>query len=260
MRGISAHLGYLFNEVPLEQRFHAAKRAGFQAVEHPSLYGLPPSRVKDLLAEVGLPLVQTGFPSGDIARGEKGFAALPGQVDRFGESLARGLAYAAGIDVPAVHAMAGVKPAGADVGSMWATYVANMREAADALAAQNRLLLIEPISQGSIADYFVEDPLDAVRAIEEIGRDNVRILFDVFHATNIGADPFDFIRRHAGLIYHVHIADHPGRHEPGTGTIDFATLRRTLDEVGYDGFIGCEYAPLGRTEDGLGWMEAFARP
>jgi hydroxypyruvate isomerase len=257
VKGLSAHLGYLFTELPLEERFGAAKRAGFAAVEHPALYALPPARVRELLAETGLPLVQTGFPSGEISRGEKGFAALPDQVDRFRESLALGLDYAEAIGVPAVHAMAGVKPAGADLSRMWDTYIGNMREAADALGAQGRLLLIEPISQGSIAEYFIEDPEDAVRAMAEIGRDNVRLLFDVFHATSIGADPLAFIRRHASLIYHVHIADHPGRHEPGSGTIDFGALRQTLDEVGYDGFIGCEYAPAGRTDEGLGWMTSF---
>lgn len=258
MKGFSAHLGYLFNELPLEERFRAAQRAGFRAVEHPALYALSPTRVLELLNEIGLPLVQTGFPSGDIARGEKGFAALPDQLERFRESIRVGLDYAVAVGVPAIHAMAGVKPAGADLGWMWDTYVTNMRFAADAVAEHGKILLIEPISSGSIADYFIEDPLDAVRAIEEIGRDNVRLLYDVFHATNIGADPLAFIRGHAELIHHVHIADHPGRHEPGTGTIDFDAVYRTLDEAGYRGFVGCEYAPAGRTEAGLGWLHAHA--
>lgn len=258
MKGFSAHLGYLFNEVPLEERFHCARRAGFRAVEHPALYALPPIRVLELLNEIGLPLVQTGFPSGDIARGEKGFAALPDQLDRFRESIRAGLDYAVAVGVPAIHAMAGVKPAGPDPRRMWDTYITNMRYAAEATAEHGKILLIEPISSGSIADYFIEDPLDAVRALEEIGRDNVRLLYDVFHATNIGSDPLAFIRSHAELIYHIHIADHPGRHEPGTGGIDFEAVYRTLEEVGYCGFVGCEYAPAGRTEAGLGWMDAHA--
>lgn len=256
MKGFSAHLGYLFNEMPLEERFAAAKRTGFRAVEHPALYSLPPARIVELLGEIGLPLVQTGFPSGDIARGEKGFAALPDQQERFRDSIRVGLDYADAVGVPAVHAMAGVKPAGADLARMWDTYVVNMRYAADQLADRGKILLIEPISSGSIADYFIEQSDDAIRAIGEIGRDNVRLLYDVFHATSIGTDPLAFIRAHAGLIYHVHIADHPGRHEPGSGTIDFEAVYRVLDEVSYDGFVGCEYAPAGRTQDGLGWMTA----
>lgn len=257
MKGFSAHIGYLFNEVPLERRFAAARDAGFSMVEHPSLYALPAARVRQLLAECGLGLVQSSFPAGDIARGEKGFAALPDQIERFRASLAGSLGYAVEAGIPALHCMAGVRPAGADPRQMWDTYIANMRAAASAAAEHGILLLIEPISSGSIADYFIEDPMDAVRAIAEIGAPNVRLLYDVFHATMIGSDPFAFIRGHAGLIYHIHIADHPGRHEPGTGTIDFQRLYRTLEDVGYDGFIGCEYVPRGDTVQGLGWMNGF---
>lgn len=257
MKGFSAHIGYLFNEVPLDRRFAAARDAGFRMVEHPSLYSLPAARVRQLLAECGLGLVQSSFPAGDIARGEKGFAALPDQIERFRASLAGSVDYAVEAGIPALHCMAGVRPADADPRQMWDTYIANMRAAAGAAAEHGILLLIEPISSGSIADYFIEDPMDAVRAIAEIGAPNVRLLYDVFHATMIGSDPFAFIRDHAELIYHIHIADHPGRHEPGTGTIDFQRLHGTLEDVGYDGFIGCEYVPRGDTVEGLGWMNGI---
>lgn len=254
MKGFSAHIGYLFNEVPLEQRFAAARDAGFTVVEHPSLYSLPAARVKQLLADSGLRIIQSSFPAGDIARGEKGFAALPNQTERFQASLADSLDYAVEAGIPALHCMAGVGPTGANRQQMWDTYIANMRKAANATAERGMLLLIEPISSGSIANYFIEDPMDAVRAMAEIGSPNVRLLFDVFHATMIGQDPFAFIRDHAAQIYHIHIADHPGRHEPGTGTIEFERLYDTLEAVGYDGYVGCEYTPHGKTHDGLGWM------
>lgn len=257
MKGFSAHIGYLFNEVPLERRFAAARDAGFSMVEHPSLYSLPAARVRQLLADCGLGIIQSSFPAGEIARGEKGFAALPDEIERFRASLAGSLDYAVEAGIPALHCMAGVRPAGADRRQMWDTYIANMRVAASAAAAHGVLLLIEPISSGSIADYFIEDPADAVRAIAAIGAPNVRLLYDVFHATMIDSDPFAFVRDHAELIYHIHIADHPGRHEPGTGTIDFQRLYRTLEDVGYDGFIGCEYVPRGDTIQGLGWMNGF---
>lgn len=254
IKGFSGHIGYLFNEMPLEQRFAAAHAAGFDAVEHPALYGLPAARVKQLLDAYGLPIVQSSFPAGEISRGEKGFAALPDQIERFRASLAPCLDFAEVVGIPALHCMAGVRPADADPARMWDTYIANMRLAAKATAERGLLLLIEPISSGSIADYFIEDPRDAVRAIAEIGAPNVRLLYDVFHATMIGSDPFAFIADHVELIYHIHIADHPGRHEPGTGTIDFARLYRTLDEAGYDGLIGCEYTPRAGTLEGLGWL------
>lgn len=254
MKGFSAHIGYLFNEVPLEQRFAAARDAGFTVVEHPSLYSLPATRVKQLLAENGLGIVQSSFPAGDIARGEKGFAALPDQIERFRALLADSLDYAVEAGIPALHCMAGVRPADADRQQMWDTYIANMRMAANAAAERGVLLLIEPISSGSISNYFIEDPMEAVRAMAEIGAPNVRLLFDVFHATMTGQNPFAFIRDHAAQIYHIHIADHPGRHEPGTGKIEFERLYDTLEAVGYGGYIGCEYTPHGKTLDGLDWM------
>ncbi|MFG1349385.1 hydroxypyruvate isomerase family protein [Xanthobacter autotrophicus] len=255
MKGFSAHIGYLFQELPLEHRFAAARDAGFRMVEHPSLYALPATRVRQLLSDCGLGIVQSSFPAGDIARGEKGFAALPDEIERFRASVSVSLDYAVQAGIPALHCMAGVRPPGADPERMWDIYIANMRVAAEAAAERGVLVLIEPISSGSIADYFIEDPLEAVRAITEIGASNVRLLFDVFHATMIGSDPFAFIRDHAALIYHVHIADHPGRHEPGTGIIDFDRLYTTLEEVHYDGFVGCEYSPRGGTLEGLGWMK-----
>lgn len=255
MRGFSAHIGYLFNDMPLERRFAAARNAGFSMVEHPSLYALPAARVKQLLAEHDLGLVQSSFPAGDVERGEKGFAALPDQMERFHASVAGSLDYAVEAGIPALHCMAGVRPAGADPRLMWDTYIRNMKAAAGAAAERGVLLLIEPISRGSIADYFIENPADAVRAIADIGAPNVRLLYDVFHATTIGSDPFAFIREYRELIYHIHIADHPGRHEPGTGTIDFHRLYQTLDSVRYDGFVGCEYSPLNGTLAGMGWMK-----
>lgn len=254
MRKYSAHIGYLFSEIPLLERFAAARRGGFAAVEHPAPYAVPPAEVARQLRETGLTFVQMGLASGDAARGEKGFAALPDRVDTFRESVGKGLDYAEAIGCKAVHAMAGVRPDGVDHDRLWDTYLENMAVAADAAASRGMRILIEPIGPGSLPNYFMDDSALGVRAIEALKRDNVRLIFDAFHATNAGEDPVPFVRAHAGLIHHMHIADHPGRHEPGTGTIDFDALYAALDAAGFRGFIGCEYVPAGNTEAGLTWL------
>ncbi len=254
MRKFSAHLGYLFTDLPLEERFRAAKRFGFDGVEHPGPYAAPATDVARWLSEIELPFIQMALPAGDAARGEKGIAALPERVAAFRESIPRGLDYARQIGCTAVHAMSGVRPAGMSHEQLWDTYIENMGVAADAASERGLTLLIEPIGSGTLPDYFMDQPTLAVRAIRELGRDNVRLIFDAFHAANGGLDPAAFVRDNGRLIHHMHIADHPGRHEPGTGTIDFNALYAALDDVGFTGFIGCEYVPAALTQDGLAWM------
>jgi hydroxypyruvate isomerase len=251
---LSGHCGFLFTELPLPERFAAAARAGFRAVEHPNLYATPAREVAGWLERAGVPLVQTGFPAGDAAKGEKGFAALPEQFARYRASVAPTLDYAEELGCRMVHPMAGVRPPGAERERLWETYLDNLAFAADAAARRGMTVIVEPIGPGSIADYVIDDPLLAVEAIRTIGRDNVKLLFDAYHCVCLGHDPAALIRAHAPLIAHVQIADDPGRHEPGTGRIDFAPIVGALEEVGYAGFVGCEYHPATTTEAGLGWM------
>lgn len=260
MRKFSAHLGYLFSEMPLDARFEAAKRVGFSGVEHPSPYSAPAADVARWLASIELPFVQMALPAGDASRGEKGLAALPDRVEEFGATIALGIDYALEIGCPALHVMAGVRPDGTPHRQLWDTYVDNMSRAAEAAARDGLKILIEPIGAGTLPDYFIDRAQLALEAIRDIGRDNVRLLFDVFHCVNGGDDPIAFIEANATLLYHVHIADHPGRHEPGSGRIDFTAVYAALDRAGYSGFIGCEYVPAGRTEDGLCWLAEHASP
>ena len=259
MRKFSAHLGYLFSDLPLEERFRAAKRYGFDGVEHPGPYAAPAANVARWLAEIELPFIQMALPAGDAARGEKGIAALPERIAAFRESIPRGLDYALEIGCNAVHAMSGVRPASMSHEQLWDTYIENMAIAAAAASERGLTLLIEPIGSGTLPNYFMDQPALAVRAIRELGQGNVRLIFDAFHAVNGGLDPIAFVRENGSLIHHMHIADHPGRHEPGTGTIDFAALYTALDEIGFTGFIGCEYIPAGLTQDGLAWLPAHRK-
>lgn len=253
MPRFSAHLGYLFSDRPLNERFAAARRFGFAAVEHPAPYELPAERTAALLQDTGLVFAQLAAPAGDPSKGEKGLAVLPDRRAEFRASIDRALDYADAVGCTMIHVMSGIAPADADEPAVWGAYIDNMRFAAEAFARRGKRLLIEPISRRTVSAYFMSDPERALEAADAIGP-NAVLLFDVYHAKLGGFDPLAFIRSALPRIAHVHIADEPGRHEPGTGRLDFATLFRLLDERGFEGLVGCEYVPSGRTEDGLGWL------
>jgi hydroxypyruvate isomerase len=257
--GYSAHLGYMFTEEPLEARFAAAAEAGFSAVEHPAPYAIPAARLARLLGDLGLTFVQMALPAGDPGKGEKGLACLPDRRVEFDASLVRGLDYAEEIGCRMVHMMAGVVPDGSTRDGVWPIYAERLHRAAAAAAARGMTLLIEPIGIATIANYLLDDPYLGLRALDGAGP-NVRLLLDAFHCANAGIDPIRFVERHHRDIAHVHIADHPGRNEPGTGSFPFAALFAALARVRYRGHIGLEYIPAGETRAGLRWMKAHPDP
>jgi hydroxypyruvate isomerase len=251
---LSAHIGFLFTELPFVDRITAAKKIGFKAVEHPQPFATTAPLLKKLLNEAGLPLVQTAFPSGDMARGEKGFAALPDFAARFRATVEPTLDYVEAIGCRLVHAMAGIRPADVAHEKLWETYLENISFAADAAAKRGISILIEPIGPGSIANYIIDDPHVAMNAVKGVNRANVGLLMDAFHCESLGYDPVKLIREYGSYIRHAQIADHPGRHEPGSGSMNFDAILKSLTEVGYQGFVGCEYHPSSSTEASLSWF------
>ena len=260
MLRFSAHLGYLFTELPLRARFAAARAAGFDAVEHPDPYEIVPAELKRILDGEGLEFIQFATPPGDRARGEKGIAALPGREAEFRSTLDTGLGYAVAAGARFLQVQSGVIPPGADMAALWATYLANISLAGTRAAEAGIGILIEPIGPATLAGYFMDRSDLALRALAAVANPNVRLLFDVFHSANADVPPVPFIAAHAAKIGHLHIADHPGRHEPGTGTLDFTALFATIEATGFTGAIGCEYKPTGETLQGLGWFAPFQRP
>jgi hydroxypyruvate isomerase len=254
--GYSAHIGYLFGEDPLEERLAAARAAGFSAVEHPNPRVIEAARLREMLHDCGLVFAQIGIAAGDPSRGEKGLAALPTEKERFRQIALKELDYAAEIAARFVHPMAGVRPSGVAHDLLWKTYLENLNFVAEAADERGLHVLIEPIGRGTISAYAMDTMPLAVQALKELGLSDIRILFDVFHGANDGLDPCQQIREHAALIGHIHLADHPGRHEPTTGSLDFPSIYRQLEDVGYDGFLGCEYIPEKGTREGLSWMTA----
>lgn len=254
MSKFAANLSFLFTEVPFPERFARAAAAGFAGVEYLFPYDWPAGEVAGWLAAAGLEQVLFNLPPGDWAAGERGLACLPGRQGEFAESVDQALDYAVELDCRRLHCMAGLRPAGVAEAELEATYIANLRHAADRLASIGATVTIEPInSRLDMPGYWLDDVRQALRLLDAIGRDNVKLQLDLYHAQIIQGDLARTLEAHLERIAHIQIADNPGRHEPGTGEIHYPYLFDLLDRLGYAGWIGCEYKPLTTTEAGLGW-------
>ena len=253
-RLLSAHLGYLFTELPLSDRVAAAAKSGFQAVEHPQPFGVSAVDMVAMLRDSDLRFAQIAAGVGEASRGEKGLAALPGRELDFRESLERSIEYAAAIGCPFVHPMAGVPVEDAVPERVRDTYLANLAVAVERAEAAGLRVLLEPISQAAVPGYYVCRMKQAKALCDAAAPGRILLLLDTFHARATGLDAVEFVRRHGDLLGHVHIADHPGRNEPGTGEFDFPALLSALDDRGYAGAIGFEYVPKTSTLAGLGWL------
>jgi len=255
MPRFAANLSFLFQEVPFLDRFAAAASAGFRAVEFMFPYDHPAAAVAERLTSARLENVLFNLPPGDWSAGERGLACLPGREEEFRSSVATALPYAAALKTPRLHAMAGVIPAGANHAACQSTYLANLRYAAEQLAAAHITLLIEPINTRDMPGYFLNTQSQAAEVCAAVGLPNLKIQMDCYHMQIAEGDIATKLRRYATLCGHVQIAGVPERHEPNTGEINYPYLFQLLDEIGYEGWIGCEYRPAGKTLDGLGWLK-----
>src|SRR4051812_15996211 len=250
----SAHIGYLFTEKPMAERIASATRCGFQAVEHPAPYAVPAQEMAGGLDSAGARYVQLGLYSGDASQGEKGLGIFPERRGKFRQSVAEALDYAEAVGASLVHAMAGILPSGQRAQHHWDCYVENLAFAAKEARPRGIKVIVEAMSPAAVPDYFIATPDQAARVIAEAGEENIGLLLDVFHTASVGLNVEQEIAKHAALLAHVHIADHPGRHEPGAATVDFDKVELALRKANYDGFLGCEYTPIRSTEAGLGWL------
>jgi hydroxypyruvate isomerase len=253
----SANLTLLFNEVPFLDRFAAAKRAGFTAVEFVSPYEHPPAHLEALLRTHHLAVSVFNLPPGDWARGDRGMACDPGRVGEFQDSVGRALEYAGPLGCTVLHAMAGIRRPDASDEAVRETYLANLRFAARELASRGLRLVIEAINTRDIPGYYLTTSRQAFEIIREARVENLFFQYDVYHLQIMEGDLAPTLERHLTQIAHIQIADTPGRHEPGTGEINYGFLLPHIDRIGYGGWIGCEYRPLATTEAGLGWMRRF---
>jgi hydroxypyruvate isomerase len=259
MPKLAANVSTLFVELPFLERFAAAARAGFRAVEYQYPYEWQADDIAAAARDARLEVVLHNMPSGDAQRGERGTASLPGREDRFREDLERAIAYARPARCASLHVMAGVVPPGAERAAYHAAYVANLRHAARRLAGEGMRLLIEPLSEKTVANCFLRSSAQAVQVLDEVAAGNALLQYDLFHMQLMEGNLAATVQRLLPRIGHIQLADAPDRHEPGTGEINFDFMLRHIDRVGYSGWIGCEYNPLGDTVEGLKWAQPYLR-
>ena len=256
MPRFAANLTMMFTEVPFLDRFAAAAAAGFTAVEFLFPYEFDASIIADRLHQHGLTQALFNLPPGNWAAGERGLAALPGRTADFRASVTTALNYAKTIGVPRLHVMSGLASR-ADPAAVQ-TYRDNLAYLCDMAAPAGLTILIEPINARDMPGYFLNDFNYAADLIAAMALPNLRLQFDIYHRQIIHGDVLTGLRQLMPIIGHVQIAAVPLRHEPGTGELDDARILHALDELGYTGFVGCEYRPAGDTVAGLDWRAALA--
>ncbi|MCB2056243.1 MAG: TIM barrel protein [Geminicoccaceae bacterium] len=250
MARYSANLGFLWTELSLVEGVRAAKKAGFDAVECHWPYATPAAELGAVLKETGLPMLGLNTVRGDAGKGEFGLAALEGREREAIAAIEQAIDYAAAAGVPNVHVMAGKK-------GRPETFLVNLAHAADRAAPLGIDVLIEPINQRDAPGYTVSLVEEAAHLIDELGRSNVKIMFDCYHTQIMQGDLIRRIEKHLPLIGHIQIAAAPSRREPDEGEVALDRVCRAIDELGWQGWIGAEYRPRGTTEEGLGWLGAF---
>lgn len=254
MPQFAANLTLMFTERPFLERFAAAAEAGFRAVEYLFPYDHSAQEVAAALNAAGLTQALFNAPAGDWAAGERGIASLPGREEEFSAGLATAMDYARALDCRQLHVMAGIP--GADPQAR-TRYITRLREAAEVAAEAGVRVLVEPINPVDMPGYLVDSVRAGVELLEEIDHPNTRLQLDLYHAQITDGDLTRLIQRVAPLTAHIQIASVPQRNEPDSGELNHPYLFELLDASGYTGWIGCEYRPAARTQDGLGWFAPY---
>jgi hydroxypyruvate isomerase len=257
MPRFSANLGFLFPDLPFLDRCEAAAQAGFTAVEYASPYEYPASELRARLGANGLKQVLINSPAGDRSKGERGFACLPGREGTFRDSIGQALDYAVALGCPCIHVMGGAPPADLPYDTALALYAANLAWAGEKGLAAGVRLLIEPLNPRDAPGYILKTQEQGAAIVEAIGRDRLGLQFDLYHCQTAQGDVTTRLAKLMPVVGHMQLADVPGRHEPGTGEIGWEFVFRRIDELGYGGWIGCEYTPLGDTVEGLKWRQRY---
>ncbi len=257
MPRFAANLTMMFQEHAFMDRFAAAAATGFDAVEYLFPYDFDMSQIALSLQENQLTQALFNLPPGAWLAGERGLAALPGRQTEFRQSVTTALRYAAATGVGRLHMMSGI--ARRDDADACASYRESLAYLCDQAGQAGLDVLIEPINARDMPGYFLNDFNYAADLIADLGYANLKLQFDIYHRQIIHGDVLNGLKTLMPIIGHVQIAAVPLRHEPGTGELDDFRILSELDELGYTGFVGCEYRPAARTVDGLGWLNAFRK-
>ncbi|MCX7779439.1 MAG: hydroxypyruvate isomerase [Negativicutes bacterium] len=257
MPKFAANLSMLFTEVSFMERFALARQAGFTAVEYLFPYEYDANELKARLTENGLKQILFNLPAGDWAGGDRGIAASPDRVEEFRAGVARAVEYALVLGAERLNLLGGKRVAGYSDEEHWAVLVDNARYAARKLAEKGLNLVIENINHYDIPGVFISRSEQVFKLIDEVGLPNVFAQYDIYHAQRMEGELTATLRQHIAKIGHIQVADNPGRHQPGTGEINFPFLFKEIDALGYSGYIGLEYVPAPDTQSSLGWMADY---
>ena len=255
MPKFSANLSMLFPEHDFLDRFPAAAKAGFAGVEYVGPYSYPKEQVAELLQKNNLKQVLFNLPAGNWEAGERGIGCLPDRVGEFQDSVGKAIDYAKALGCPTVNCLAGILPSDVSPRTGYTTLVSNLAFAAKAFRQENILLIAEAINFYDIPGFFLNRSQEAVEIMDDVGSDNLKFQYDVYHMQRMEGELGATLKKLMPRIGHIQIADNPGRHEPGTGEINYPYILKLIDSLGYGGWVGCEYKPKRTTVEGLGWMK-----
>lgn len=251
----SANLSFLFAEVEFLDRFGAAARAGFKGVEFHFPYDFDQAALVEAVLTSGVEVVLFNLPAGRWAAGERGIACLPERKAEFQDGVSRAIEYAEALGCTRLNCLAGIPTTGRD--KALDTLADNLRFAAAVTQRAGIRLVLEPLNTRDTPGFLIATTAQALRVIDAVGDKNLQLQYDIYHAQVMAGDLANTLASNIARIGHIQLADNPGRHEPGTGEINFSFLFGRLRELGYAGWIGCEYQPRGDTLDSLGWLEAW---
>ncbi|PQV49864.1 2-oxo-tetronate isomerase [Paraburkholderia sp. BL21I4N1] len=257
MPRFAANLTMMYNEHAFLDRFAAAAKDGFDAVEFLFPYDFPAEEIKARLDAHGLTQALFNAPPGDWAAGERGLASLPGREDEFRRGIDTALNYARVIGNRKLHVMAGLIGADQARAQHRDVYLRNLAHAAQAAHAEGILIVIEPINLRDMPGFFLNRQDDAQAICAEVGAPNLKVQFDCYHCQIVEGDLAVKLKRDMAGIGHIQIAGVPERHEPDSGELNYPYLLALIDSLGYDGYIGCEYRPRAGTSAGLGWLKPY---
>lgn len=257
MPKFSANLSFLYADLPFLDRFAAAAKDGFGAVEYVGPYGLPAENVAAALKSNRLTQALFNLPAGNWDSGERGIGCHADRVAEFQAGTDTAIRYAAVLGCAKINCLAGIAPAGTSAEQCDEVLIANLQYAAPRLADAGIKLLLEPINLRDIPGFHVSTTHHAERLLDAVGSDNLFIQYDIYHTQVMQGDLVPTYARLKDHIGHVQIADNPGRNEPGTGEINYPFVLSELDRLGYDGWVGCEYKPKAGTSAGLSWMKPY---
>jgi hydroxypyruvate isomerase len=259
MPKFAANINFLFTEVDFLQRFEAARKAGFGAVEFPFPYPYEHAALAAAAKDAGVEVVLFNLPPGNWEKGERGIACHPDRIAEFRDGVAQAVAYARTLKCPRVNCLAGVAPKDIDPARLRATFVENLRYAAAAFAKEGVTLVMEPINPRTVPGFYLNTTRQSLDILRAVGATNLKIQYDIFHMQIVEGDLAKTIEANLANIGHIQFADVPDRHEPGTGEVNFDFLFDWIDRVGYPGWVGAEYVPAKGTVASLGWLKRHSK-